>query len=67
MFSPHTDKTYLLVMFSVFVGQVDALIIILTTTSYTLRRSEKNMFLKFIFSSSLGNARKSQHDLFLFL
>lgn len=46
---------------------VDVLITILTTTSYTVGRSEENMFLKFIFSSSLGDAIKSQHDLFLFL
>lgn len=65
MFRPHTDKTYSLFACSVFV--VDVLITILTTTSYTVGRSEENMFLKFIFSSSLGDAIKSQHDLFLFL
>lgn len=64
----HTDKTYSPFMCSALVvGQVDAVITILTTASYTVGRSEENMFLKFIFSSSLGDAIKSHHDLFLFL
>lgn len=46
---------------------VGFLITILTTACFTVGRTEKNMLLKFIVSSSLGDAVKSQHDLFFFL
>lgn len=63
----HRQDIFAFYVFSVCSRQVNALITILTTTSYTVGRSEENMFLKFIFFSSLGNAVKSQYDLFLFL
>lgn len=47
-----------------FFNQQSVLITILTTTA---GRSEENMFLKFIFFSSLGDAIKPPHDLFFFL
>lgn len=49
------------------VSEVNVVITILTTTSYTAGMSEENMFSKFIFCSSLGDAIKSHPDLFLFL
>lgn len=60
-----TVKMYSLKVFvKRFFNQQSVLITILTTTA---GRSEENMFLKFIFFSSLGDAVKPPHDLFFFL